>query len=78
MVRTPVREREREIKRGREREREREEKEINRKMMAALKGMTGALAPFSYLVFSVSLQTSSSGWCHDTLHNDIQQNSTQH
>ncbi len=36
--------------RDKEREREREEKEINRKMMAALKGMTCALAPLSYLV----------------------------
>jgi hypothetical protein len=43
---TSQREREKE----RYREGEREEKEINRKMMTALKGMTGALAPFSYLV----------------------------
>jgi hypothetical protein len=37
--------------RERDKEREREiKKERERKMMAALKGMTGALAPFSYLV----------------------------
>ncbi len=57
----PVRERERERKKERDieilRERERwqdrereRDKERKRKMMAALKGMTGALAPFSYLV----------------------------
>ncbi len=40
-------ERERERKREKERERERE-REIE--MMAALEGMTGALAPFSYPV----------------------------
>jgi hypothetical protein len=44
-VRTSVRERER----GREKERK-ISRERKRKMMAGLKGMTGALAPFSYLV----------------------------
>jgi hypothetical protein len=45
------RERERGREKERKREREREgESERERNMMAALKGMTGALAPFSYLV----------------------------
>jgi hypothetical protein len=54
---TPVRKRDKERERERERERETKiergierEKERKRKMMVALKGMTGALAPFSYLV----------------------------
>ncbi len=50
------REREEEINRKRERDRQTETerdvyKERKWKMMAALKGMMGALAPFSYLVF---------------------------
>ncbi len=46
-------EREREIKRERERERER----CRIWLFLFLKGMTGALAPFSYLVYDNSLKT---------------------
>jgi len=48
-----VRKREREKERDKEREKERERKregELSRIVIFILKGMTGALAPFSYLV----------------------------
>ncbi len=62
---SPVRERERERERerGRERKREREtkrEKERERcseLLFLVLKGKTGALAPFSYLVDNVSVKS---------------------
>jgi hypothetical protein len=48
---SPLSERERNRERGRERERERKrEKEGEKKEHLFLKGMTGVLAPFSYLV----------------------------
>jgi hypothetical protein len=48
----PVRERKREIKREKERVKKREGREREREnfYFLFLKGMTGALAPFSYLV----------------------------
>ncbi len=53
--------------REREREREREE-EINRKREFFVKGMTGALAPFSYLVVSKTVIKHSGGlYCKSTI-----------
>ncbi len=59
------RERERERERGREgervrkRERERDVEYANKCYFLFLKGMTGALAPFSYLVYKIRTI-----WCH--------------
>ncbi len=53
-VRERDRVREKERERGRERERERGKENCPELLFLALKGMTGALAPFSYLVVNVS------------------------
>jgi len=50
-VRKRVRKREGERERGREKERKRE-RELSRIVILILKGMSGALAPFSYLVLN--------------------------
>ncbi len=51
---SPVRERERERmgERGREREKEEEREKERKREYLFLKGMMGALAPFSYLVYN--------------------------